>query len=564
MDLNDNLSPIASDRLKDGEDVFAYNEDAMYTDTTSNLPPHTTAECDYDINPTELYQAIESKQWEHAMRLLKTDSMPDPTSPALNDPASQSGIDQAKVWVVRKERDGKLRWRMMPIHASIIFKAPYGVVQAILSVAPITAQFKDDQGMLPLHLAFRNDATDDVIDELLAAYPNSIEVKDRKGRVPILCGASRASSNRWKLLHTYSQLAVSCEKKRMGIRAKTDLDKEMDLERQVQEEAMRLLKQQNELKLCEADEMIETVAGELKRIRSMSEALTRGKNEKTIQETSLEHQLAELLKEKKIFEEQILSVKDADTNAQKDLSSEVLVQYNAFIDNEKQLKEELKVIQAQKNVGASIPDELLLEDNEIISHSNISEKVKQLGNVLQDTEQKLREEVGARAHIQQKLEDTIDKQLVLTEELVTLKSDLEQAVDENRELRSHIEMTRDQVNEFDNMKASYERRVGELVEGLKSVTSRLDLLVASSMKQKTEVEAAFAVRERMLQAIARQEADMIKAATEHDEMTDIARQIKLDVESLIIQRSPLIGLTNSTDSIDIGVNSTFQSTLPTL
>ena len=33
----------------------------------------------------------------------------------------QSGADQAKIWVVRKERDGKLRWRMMPIHASIIF-----------------------------------------------------------------------------------------------------------------------------------------------------------------------------------------------------------------------------------------------------------------------------------------------------------------------------------------------------------------------------------------------------------------------------------------------------------
>lgn len=537
IDANRPIIPVADVLTsKSGEDGLLPLETEVSTSNSADPGKVNvsiaTAECDYDINPTELYQAIESKQWEHAIRLLKSDG----------GNGKQSGADQAKVWVVRKERDGKLRWRMMPIHASIIFKAPYGIVEAILNVAPLTAQFKDDQGMLPLHLAFRNDATDEVIDELLAAYPNAIQIKDRKGRVPLLCGVSRGNANRWKLLGSYTALAVSFERQKMNTLQKEDLEKEMMLERKVQEEAMRLLKQQNELKLKEADDMVAAVVEEVKQIKVMSTALTEEMHGKTTREKSLEYELSEVRKEKKIFEDKILAGKHAAETSE--VSSEVLVKYNSFIDSEKRIKEELKILEAQRGVGPSIPDELL-EDTAPINSSNIVEKVKQLGQVLKDTEQKLKDEVGAKAHVQQKLEDTIDKQLLLTEELMTVKAGLEQAQADNSDYESHIEVTKKQVDEFEGLKMAYDTRIAELTTALKHTNKQLDTLMSAAAAQKTEVEASFAVRERMLQAIARQEADMVKAATERDEITDIARALKAEVETMLVKRSPLLGITNS-------------------
>lgn len=130
-------------------------------------------ECDYDKNPTDLYTAIERKEWEHAVNIIHSDG----------------AEEQAGTWVTRKELNGKLRWRLLPLHAAVMFRCPLKLVELLLADFPLGAQSKDDQGMLPLHLAFRNESNWDVIEELMTAFPQAIFVCDRKGRTPLDCGS---------------------------------------------------------------------------------------------------------------------------------------------------------------------------------------------------------------------------------------------------------------------------------------------------------------------------------------------------------------------------------------
>ena len=161
-----------------GVKIEAANNNKHSLSVTSPVLP---LECDYDVNPTELYQAIESKKWDRVEELF------------MNEPARTQ--KQAATWVSRKETNGKLRWRLLPIHAAVIFQSPAGIVEKLLHECPSAAQAKDDQGMLPLHLAFRTKNTDwETIEELITSYPQAIFIKDRKGRSPLECGLAAASA----------------------------------------------------------------------------------------------------------------------------------------------------------------------------------------------------------------------------------------------------------------------------------------------------------------------------------------------------------------------------------
>lgn len=135
-------------------------------------------ERDFDKNPTVLFALLQKKEWQAAIE------------------RSNVHQDEAKVWVSRKEKDGRLRWRLLPIHAAIVFKAPEDVIEALLAAYPKGAHAKDDQGMLPLHLAFRNGSSEDIVNLLLTAFPQSIDVKDRKGRTPLVLAQASTSPNK--------------------------------------------------------------------------------------------------------------------------------------------------------------------------------------------------------------------------------------------------------------------------------------------------------------------------------------------------------------------------------
>jgi ankyrin repeat protein len=128
---------------------------------------HDEPEADYDDGATELYQHIENKDWDAALGRLESTPV------------------EAKTWVSRREYGSdKTRWRLLPLHAVCIFRAPLALIEALIEVFPDGPRMKDDQGMLPIHLACRNGASKGVVLTLLTAFPESYGVQDRKGRVP--------------------------------------------------------------------------------------------------------------------------------------------------------------------------------------------------------------------------------------------------------------------------------------------------------------------------------------------------------------------------------------------
>jgi hypothetical protein len=231
-------------------------------------------ECDYDVNPSFLYQAIEAKQWDFAAKFSgKSDAQL-----------------QAATWVIRKEKNGKLRWRLLPIHAAIIFGSPLNVVELLLQEYPSGAQQKDDQGMLPIHLAFRNDADWDVLEELLTAHPLGVSVKDRKGRTPIQC-ASGKMSKRASVVELYTQIVVSGERQQAVAESRVAVESCVSSLQETQVNTLTTLKteweyQQHELKteLYDAQHALDITA---LRLEETSDLLA----QKSAMEVELTHKL---------------------------------------------------------------------------------------------------------------------------------------------------------------------------------------------------------------------------------------------------------------------------------
>lgn len=124
--------------------------------------------CDYDKGPTALYELLESSKWEKARARCK------------------SHPGEVRTWIVRKDRSLKVRWKLLPLHAAIIFQSPYHIIAVLLEQYPEASLRKDDQGMLPLHLAFRHKPDDEELLELLLEHnPKAINVRDKRERVPL-------------------------------------------------------------------------------------------------------------------------------------------------------------------------------------------------------------------------------------------------------------------------------------------------------------------------------------------------------------------------------------------
>jgi hypothetical protein len=206
--------------------------------TSSSQPATPTSpvpqwECDYDASPTDLYQAIEAMQWDYVLGMF---------SDNVSEVAAESVNKQCATWVVRKESNGKLRWRLLPLHAACIFQAPSMVILLLLQEFPHSAAAKDDQGMLPLHLAFRQQPMNfTVLEELMTAYPSGVTVKDRRGRTPLQAvaqppkegeaavPASQVSNSGAPaaVISLFSQIQLTAAKKELAALHQTDMEQRL-------------------------------------------------------------------------------------------------------------------------------------------------------------------------------------------------------------------------------------------------------------------------------------------------------------------------------------------------
>ena len=158
-----------------------------------SLPPGNNLEmiCDYDRSVTQLYEMLESSQWENACSRC------------------QSHPEEVHTWIVRRDANGNARWKLLPLHAAVIFKAPLSLIEDLLRANPIAAAKRDDQGILPLHLAFRHKSNEAVIEKLLHQYPGGVIIKDHRERFPLDHGKDTRFSA--KLLGLYAETFTKCQ-----------------------------------------------------------------------------------------------------------------------------------------------------------------------------------------------------------------------------------------------------------------------------------------------------------------------------------------------------------------
>jgi len=225
-----------------------------------------TEEREFDKNPTVLYALVQKKLWKEAIARAK------------------SHPREARAFICRREKEGRVRWRLLPLHAAIVFKAPEEVIRTILGAFPEGSEEKDDQGMLPLHLAFRNSATEEVVHLLLLAFPQSINSPDRKGRIPLTLAKTAAPPNREiyvKALEKgpahYAMGALARSRERIEEEQKVIFETKLAQVRQFQEYALCEMKAEMEAnaekKIQELSEIVAEKEEELTKIHENSQVL---------------------------------------------------------------------------------------------------------------------------------------------------------------------------------------------------------------------------------------------------------------------------------------------------
>lgn len=107
--------------------------------------------------------------------------------------------NEADKWVVRKNTDGSVTWRRLPIHEACIRNPSILLLDALLKAAPEGVKALDACGRLPIHHCCVHGASEEVIMKLILAYPESIEAKDMWGKNPLDIAEVSRNENRNKI-----------------------------------------------------------------------------------------------------------------------------------------------------------------------------------------------------------------------------------------------------------------------------------------------------------------------------------------------------------------------------
>merc|ERR1712194_356310 len=133
------------------------------------------SEVDYDKNPTDLFQALEARQFSYAEEMFKQ--------------VNKKFTKDCKTWVVargqKKKKESQLRFRALPLHPALVFGATDDMIVKILNAYPLATRGRDIKGRLPIHLAMEHDASEQVVCLILEAFPKGFFAKDKKDMAPL-------------------------------------------------------------------------------------------------------------------------------------------------------------------------------------------------------------------------------------------------------------------------------------------------------------------------------------------------------------------------------------------
>lgn len=268
-------------------------------------------EVDFERNPTGLYVAVHTKNW--AMALNRAGAYP----------------REACIWVTKYEEADKptspcakpipimgkrpVRWRMLPLHAAILFGAPIQIIKEIIKANPNACDSPDDQGMNPLHLAFRAGSTEDVVVALLEACPQAIDALDYKGRLPSMLAPKRTMNYadtiaeaflRGPSHYYWAARVASADRSRIQMEAEEKVKMLEDANKQQHKRSVRML-DETQQQLTEEIEALSIENVELKERTAFYEAKYDGAEEKERVLVDHTNSLAERLRLTSLSEEHL-------------------------------------------------------------------------------------------------------------------------------------------------------------------------------------------------------------------------------------------------------------------
>lgn len=182
---SDDVSPLDSTSKEGG--AKAGNKDKKM----KNIPFIVSAD-DVDEmqqrDHTELFSAIEKQKWDSVEHFLETGQVHGFSMCGLgvgNNVENPDVSTQARTWVFTKNWWGVLTTQSLPIHAAIMYKAPFNLISKLLEAYPEGVRCKDLDGNLPLHLSFKHESPDSVVVLLLKSFPEAVGIKNKSGHQPV-------------------------------------------------------------------------------------------------------------------------------------------------------------------------------------------------------------------------------------------------------------------------------------------------------------------------------------------------------------------------------------------
>jgi D-Tyr-tRNAtyr deacylase len=491
------------------------------------LPADTSLgkfECDYDSNPTDIFMNLQKKEWDSAAKR----SIDHPT--------------EARTWVSRKEKHGKLRWRLLPIHAAIIFKAPEKVVENLLAAYPKGAQSKDDQGMLPLHLAFRHGSTEGTVNLLLVAFPQSVEVKDRKGRIPLVLAQASASPNRDAFVRAlergptyYASAAAATERAAVTAEQRAIFDSKLiEVEKKHQQDVNILKEERKGL-----EETVDLLQKELAKQKGATQVLVDHVN-------SLEAQL-----NNKSDTERFLAVKaatfDSDlkelTEAKEQMEKKMAAEIAELKKTNTKLRSQMQVVLTDKggeSVAEANPDEFK------VIRDKAAKQEKEMKSLKMDWAS-----AQARAAVlEAQLKSKIENEHELASQVSHLAAKLAESAQEKgsashlyskkiQTLEGEREKLRAAVNELGKKLLKVSQFMNKMTmkaqentrkQSKKSKDKRSKLL-ADAFNHEQLIRTAMEERKQMADMLRKQEEEMTKSARQHQEILDKLAELQNRPES---------------------------------
>lgn len=477
-----------------------------------------TIDCDYDKNPSELYSLIQKKRWEEAIERVNSNPL------------------ECHTWVYRKEDDGKLRWRLLPLHASIIFRAPDKVVEALLVSYPEASQWKDDQGMLPIHLALRNGSSDVIVYLLLLASPECIEVTDRKNRLPKFLAQNSKSNLKDAYINAldrstsfYAVATASYSRKVTPVSVSTI---------QKSDSQLLAIKRQAETEKINSSVRIEALEKQLSKTKESSNFLVDHVK-------SLEAQLNTRTDTERFLATKIANLDTAlkELGRSKELSEAHL---NTVNDELSVRNEELeaKCSKLEDNLNSHMKKSIAQEQTLAEKTDFRAKNMKMIEEKCKILEMERTQALSNNAIMENQLKSKIQTEHVLASQVSDLASKLADSAASTSSANSHyvkrIDSLQMEKSELKRSLASLTKKLREAIRALDKMSKEQEAVMNFAAKHKETMTDATLQQQQIMADTARQEQILIDAAREREQIVSILTRQAEEIEKTRIERERLV------------------------